>query len=124
MRGKRGLKELAIAADLAHLVEIADAWIEKHLRFTTILLDRAADWRIHPASEMQKNYIRSLLRRIEPHQPELYEQVMERLRQIESAESLREVYEEQDAAIPPEVAGMYLTKGIASQLIAFLKQQL
>ena len=119
----RGLKELAVAADLSHLVEIADAWIDKHLRFAAILLDRAADWRVHPASEMQKNYIRSLLRRLEPDNPDLYAQIMERLTQIESAEAMREAYEEEDVAIPAHLDRLRLTKGLASQLINFLKQQ-
>ena len=115
------LEELAAAPELSHLVAIADDWIDRHLRFTVILLDKAADWRVHPASEMQRSYIRCLLRRIEPYEPELYEEVTDRLKQIESAEGLREVYEQQGALVPKEVVGRQLTKGLASQLIAFLK---
>ncbi|MGK7912841.1 MAG: DEAD/DEAH box helicase [Synechococcus sp.] len=115
------LEELAAAPALPHLVAIADEWIDKHLRFTVILLDKAADWRIHPASEMQKSYIRCLLRRIEPYEPELYAEVTAQLKQIESAEALREFYEQQEAIVPPEIAARQLTKGLASQLIAFLK---
>ena len=118
---KHKLEELAVAPALPHLVAIADDWIEKHLRFTVILLDKAADWRVHPASEMQKSYIRCLLRRIEPYEPELYEEVTEQLKQIESAEALREFYEEQGASVPLEISARQLTKGLASQLIAFLK---
>ncbi|MGK7907601.1 MAG: DEAD/DEAH box helicase [Synechococcus sp.] len=115
------LEELAAAPALPHLVAIADDWIDKHLRFTVILLDKAADWRVHPASEMQKSYIRCLLRRIEPYEPELYGEVMTQLKGLESAEALREFYQQQGAIVPPEIEGRRLTKGLASQLIAFLK---
>ena len=115
------LEELAMAPALPHLVEIADEWIDRHLRFTVILLDKAADWRVHSASEMQKSYIRCLLRRIEPYEPKLYGEVMAHLAEIESAEALREVYDQQGAIVPPELRRRRLTKGLASQLIAFLK---
>ncbi|MEO0354264.1 MAG: DEAD/DEAH box helicase [Cyanobacteria bacterium P01_A01_bin.3] len=118
---KHKLEALAAAPALPHLVEIADDWIDKHLRFTVVLLEKAADWRVHPASEMQKSYIRCLLRRIEPYEPELYAEVTDRLKHIESAEALREYYEQQGAIVPPEIADRRLTKGLASQLIAFLK---
>ncbi|WP_017328024.1 DEAD/DEAH box helicase [Synechococcus sp. PCC 7336] len=121
---KYKLKELAAAPALQHLVEIADAWIDRHLRFATILLDRAADWRDRPATEMQQSYIRSLLRRIEPDEPELYRQVMEQLQHIESAEALREFYDAQGVEIPANIASRRLTRGLASQLISFLKQKM
>lgn len=117
------IAEIAAAPSLPHLVEIADEWIERHLRFAAILLASAADWRGHPASDMQKSYIRSLLRRLEPVQPQLYEQVATQLQQIESAETLQAFYAEQGAAIPDSLDRRRLTKGIASNLIAFLKEQ-
>ncbi|MEM9566828.1 MAG: DEAD/DEAH box helicase [Cyanobacteria bacterium P01_E01_bin.34] len=118
---KHKLEELAAAPALPHLAAIADDWIGKNLRFTVILLDKAADWRVHPASEMQKSYIRCLLRRIEPYEPKLYAEMTEQLKQIESAAALREYYQRQGVTVPPEVASRQLTKGLASQLIAFLK---
>ncbi|MEO0853994.1 MAG: helicase-related protein, partial [Cyanobacteria bacterium J06648_11] len=118
------MRELAAAPSLQHLVEIADEWIETHLRFTVILLDRKANWRDHPASESQKSYIRTLLRKVSYFDTELYETLSDRLRHIESAELLSDFYDAQGASVPHELEQRRLTKGTASQLISFLKERL
>lgn len=121
---KTKMVELAAAPSLHHLVEIADEWIERHLRFTTILLDQTADWRQHPASESQKSYIRSLLRRLAYFDLELHERLSDRLRHVESAEALSDFYALQGTTVPEELERRRLTKGAASHLIAFLKERL